>query len=287
MECDASVSQSMTNFIFNQSYLVQTAIVLGFVLVVFFAITFFWISSLVGGDFSQWFSDKVQEWTGALSLLAIISILCTVAVEMNYWTTYQIPNCELSGAISVTKSVSMLVIFTLQMIWIRAFLVECIYPDDWNVNWKGQNKLESATTMAFWKCYAFSPIYMNSFPRYFSPNNTVPKAGEREFRNYGVWMFVGAIYSILTASIQWLKFMTVNLGLTDLKLDLDFLGVEVEYTFILEKLTYLHTIWLGFPFVNFVVDSLISIAALSWFMWRFRLFPKIPWIIRKFILKKP
>jgi len=282
MECDASVNRSITEFILDQSYFVQTAIMLGFVLLVFFAITVFWISSLVGGDFSFKFSVKVQEWAGALSFLSIISILCTLAIEMNYWTNYQISKCNLSGMVSVTKTLSFIVIFTLQIIWVNEFFIQYLRV---RKRKRFTDYRDRATIGAFRILYRKHPIFKRSFPNYYE--DPTPSVTYGKFRTYGVWMFVGAIYSILTASIHWLKFLTVNLGLTDLKLNFDFLGVEIKYTFIFEKLTYLHTIWMGCPFVNFVVDSLISIAAISWFMWRFKLYPKIPWIIRKFILKKP
>ena len=126
MECTTSISQSLTDFAYNQSNFIQTTIMLGFISLVFLLSAMLWISTLFGKSFQQLLSDKIQDWTGALCVVTIISVLCSAAIEMNYWTGNQIPSCILDGMISSTKAVSMIVIFTLQFLFVILFVKEFI-----------------------------------------------------------------------------------------------------------------------------------------------------------------
>ena len=292
MECGASASQSVTDFVTNQSYFVQTIIMIGFILIILLLLGLFWISLIIGEGFSNWFSDKVQEWAGLVSFSTIIFIICSLAIELNYWTSYVVPPCMLNGMISITKSVSMFFIFTLQIIYITFFVKLLVFQDD-DMDYLLSSKTatspntrrDGAASLAFTSSYLVTPIFITCFPKVWGSSEEASKASG-DFRRYGIWMIIGGVYSFCTASIHWLKFLTENLGITDLRLSIDFLGFEIQYTFILEKLTSLHSIWLGFPFVNFVVDAIVSIAIVGWFIWRFRLFPRVPWIIRKLFSSK-
>jgi len=306
MECTTSISQSLTDFVYNQSNFVQTTIMLGFISVIFLISAMLWLSSLFGKGFQQLLSDKIQDWTGALCVVTIISILCSTAIEMNYWTGNQITSCTLDGIISSTKTVSMIVIFTLQLLFVIFFMQKFIYYR-FVMKPKAKSSLELFTVL---RCLDRSvcvltkldrkiPLYANSFPSYFRrmdqkrKGHTIPTddlAGyiptEGYFFRYGFAMICGAIYSFFAASIHWLKLLTENLGITDLKLSVDFLGLEIQYSLILDKLSWLHTKWLGCEFVTPLVDAIVSILITGWFMRRFRLIPRVPWVLRKLFSTK-
>jgi len=132
------------------------------------------------------------------------------------------------------------------------------------------------------------PLYRNSFPSWFkiSRRRVGGKWGRYYFFIFGLPMIFGAIYSFFAASIHWLKVLTENLGITELKLSIDFLGLEIQYSLILDKLSWLHTKWLGCPFVTPLVNVIVSILITGWFMWRFRLIPRVPWVLRKLFSNK-
>ena len=138
------------------------------------------------------------------------------------------------------------------------------------------------------------PLYSNSFPSYFRTlkdrNLNLPwgegNDQKGDFFKYGLVMIFGAIYSFFAASIHWLKLLTEILGITELKLSVDFLGLEIQYSLILDKLSWLHTKWLGCPFVTPLIDAIVSILITGWFMWRFRLIPRVPWVLRKLFSNK-
>lgn len=303
MECTTSISQSLTDFVYNQSNFVQTTIMLGFISVIFLISAMLWLSSLFGKGFQQLLSDKIQDWTGALCVVTIISILCSTAIEMNYWTGNQITSCTLDGIISSTKAVSMIVIFTLQLLFIIFFIPKFI---GYRLERKSVNSsIRGPEDYTILRCLDRSvhvldnlnkktPFYSSSFPSYFrreQPESRYLKkyqnmASKGYFRKYGAAMIFGAIYSFFAASIHWLKFLTENLGITDLKLSVDFLGLEIQYSLILDKLSWLHTKWLGWEFVTPLVDAIVSILITGWFMRRFRLIPRVPWVLRKLFSTK-
>jgi hypothetical protein len=299
MECTTSISQSLTDFAYNQSNFIQTTIMLGFISLVFLLSAMLWISSLFGKSFQQLLSDKIQDWTGALCVVTIISVLCSAAIEMNYWTGNQIPSCILDGMISSTKAVSMIVIFTLQFLFVILFVKEFIRArlsdrfeeerDGKPIGWTILRQLDFSVYVLN-KLERKIPLYRNSFPSWFKisrrPNGSRDTVGKYYFFTFGLPMIFGAIYSFFAASIHWLKVLTENLGITELKLSIDFLGLEIQYSLILDKLSWLHTKWLGCPFVTPLVNVIVSILITGWFMWRFRLIPRVPWVLRKLFSNK-
>lgn len=310
MQCKGSVSESLSEFVYSQPYFVQTAIMLGFIFGVFLLVFSLWFSSIFGKGFQKKVSDGIQDWAGALCVTAIISILCSAAIEMNYWTGGIIPSCGLDGFTSIIKSVSMIVIFTLQIIFVftmingvlkvrkkalkdrkRGFDVKGHTYRTLPTNWFGYLN-RSVAWHTFTKLERKIPLYRNSFPKFFTDIDDAVARSEQEaletggvqgsvnnnskgyFFTYGLPMLIGCMYSFLTASFHWLKFLTNNLGITNLKLTINLFGIDLEYSFLFEKINSLRKFWLGFEFVTPVIDVTVSILITGWFMWRFRLFPK-------------
>lgn len=302
MECSSSVSQSVTGFVYNQSYFIQTTIMLGFISLVFLISAMLWLSSLFGKGFQQLLSDKIQDWTGSLCIATIISILCSTAIEMNYWTGNHISSCTLNGVISSTKAVSMVVIFTLQLFFIIYFIKEFIrfrfkLKEDMRSGRKMQENIPTILRQLDLSVYVLNklerkiPLYRNSFPTWFRKGGRYKRGGGQNlgkyyFFRFGIPMFFGAIYSFFAASIHWLKVLSENLGITELKLSVDILGLEIQYSLLLDKLSWLHTKWLGWEFVTPIIDAIVSILITGWFMWRFRLIPRVPWVLRKLFSNK-
>jgi hypothetical protein len=294
MECTTSISQSLTDFVYNQSNFVQTTIMLGFISVIFLISAMLWLSSLFGKGFQQLLSEKIQDWTGALCVVTIISILCSVAVEMNYWTGNQISHCILNGIISSTKAVSMIVVFTLQLLFLILFMQKFIFYRLRKKKVKSNIERYTVLRCLDRSVYVLNklnrkiPLYANSFPSYFKREDQMvqAEASKGYFFRYGLPMICGAIYSFFAASIHWLKLLTENLGITELKLSVDFLGLEIQYSLILDKLSWLHTKWLGWAFVTPLFDAIVSILITGWFMWRFSLIPRVPWVLRKLFSNK-
>jgi len=322
MECNTSVSQSVTDFVYNQSYFVQTIIMTGFISLVFFLIVLFWISSISGGRFSEFIENSVQSWTGGLCFVAIVSILWSVAVETNYWMNSPISYCSLEGLTSISKSIAMFVVFYLQILFIREFRATYLrarrtsgkkYTKKYVPHHLGLHEkltLLGAINHATWRSFENlsmkNGLFIRCFPKFYS-SPTIAKWNHERFKQlhlpddgsiidppdtswlffrYGVWMIIGSVYSFISGATHWLKFLTQNLGLYDLTLSFGFLGIEIKYTLVLNILTSLHTKWLSCPFVNLVVDALLSVLIILWFMWRFRMYPRIPKIITQLILGK-
>ena len=284
MQCEPSPGGMIYDYFIGFSPILQHSIMLGFLsipIIVALAL------HLLPKSAREWVSGKIQSWLGSFCFVAIISILAATAIEANYWTSYVIPCNTLEGIINSTKSVSMIGVFTLQIIFLAYFFLSI--PRYMK---KNSGLLERTGNAFSSKIKVLNLLFHNTnkdlskkIPLYITVFPKISKVRRKDVHStgqFGVWakhvipMTLGAMYSLLSAGFYWLKLLTEQLGIIDLELNIELLGINIGYETILQQLSnYNSRYYFDSPF--------ISIGFLLLFMFRFKLYPRwASWIKRLF-----